>query len=81
MAVGIRELPPSFYADLAKDYQGKQDQFCQALTQAGLTPCIPQGAYDVLTEVSHLPGSTSKERAMHLLQKTGIARVPGVAFF
>lgn len=81
VAAGINELGKSFYQELAKDYQTKRDQFCRALTKAGLPPSIPQGAYYVLADVSRLPGTSSKERAMHLLAKTGVAGVPGEAFF
>lgn len=81
VAAGIRELGREFYAGLATDYQQKRDRFCQALTKAGLPPSIPQGAYYVLADVSRLPGSTSKARAMHLLGKAGVAGVPGEAFF
>ncbi len=81
VAAGINELGRSFYEELARDYQAKRDQFCRALTKAGLPPSIPQGAYYVLADVSRLPGTTSKERAMHLLEKTGVAGVPGEAFF
>ena len=81
VAVGINELPRSFYDGLARDYQGKRDRFCRSLAKAGLPPSIPQGAYYVLADVSRLPGATSKERAMHLLDKTGVAGVPGEAFF
>jgi aminotransferase len=81
VAAGINELDRSFYEELARDYQAKRDQFCRALTKAGLLPSIPQGAYYVLADVSRLPGTTSKERAMHLLVKTGVAGVPGEAFF
>jgi aminotransferase len=34
-----------------------------------------------LADVLSLPGKTGKERAMHLLNKTGVAGVPGEAFF
>lgn len=81
VAAGIDELPRSFYDELALDYQAKRDRFCQALKQAGLPPSVPQGAYYVLADVSRLPGRTSKERAMHLLERTGVAGVPGEAFF
>ncbi len=81
VACGIQELPESFYRDLARDYQQKRDQFCRALTDAGLTPSIPQGAYYVLANVSRLPGTTGKERAMFLLETIGLAGVPGEAFF
>ena len=81
VALGIQELPESFYRDLARDYQQKRNQFCRALADAGLTPSIPQGAYYVLADVSRLPGTTGKERAMFLLETIGLAGVPGEAFF
>lgn len=81
VAAGIRELPQSFYAGLATEHQQKRDRFCRALDKAGLPPSVPQGAYYVLADVSRLPGKTGRERAMYLLAKTGVAGVPGEAFF
>ena len=81
VARGIGQLPDSFYANLAQDYQKKRDRFCRALAAAGLTPSIPQGAYYVLADVSRLPGDSGKARAMYLLERTGVASVPGEAFF
>ncbi|MDP9132107.1 MAG: pyridoxal phosphate-dependent aminotransferase [Nitrospirota bacterium] len=81
VAAGIRSLRESFYAGLAAEYQHKRDRFCRALEQAGLPPSIPQGAYYVLADVSRLPGQTGRDRAMYLLEKTGVAGVPGEAFF
>ena len=81
VARGIRELPDSFYEGLRQEDQGKREKFCRALSQAGITPSIPQGAYYVLADVSHLPGLTGKARAMSLLGKTRVAGVPGEAFF
>lgn len=81
VADGINELPDAFYSDLAAEYQRKRDRFCTALEKAGLAPSIPGGAYYVLADVSHLPGRTGKDRAMWFLEKTGVAGVPGEAFF
>ncbi len=81
VAAGILALPKSFYAGLVTEYQQKRDRFCRALHKAGLPPSIPQGAYYVLAEVSRLPGRTGRDRAMYLLDKTGVAGVPGEAFF
>ncbi len=81
VAGGIKELPESFYHNLAETYQKKRDRFCLALAEVGLTPSIPSGAYYVLADVSKLPGEDGKARAMYLLEKTGIAGVPGEAFF
>ena len=80
VAQGIREWPDSFYGSLAHDYQRKRDKFCSALAKAGLVPTIPEGAYYVLADVSRLPGDTGKAGAMYLLEKTGVAGVPGEAF-
>lgn len=81
VAAGIRDLPASFYGGLSNEYQQKRDRFCGALEKAGLPPSVPQGAYYVLADVSRLPGHTGRDRAMYLLDKTGVAGVPGEAFF
>lgn len=81
VAQGISSLPESFYKKLCALYAGKREKVCSALQKAGLTPYVPQGAYYVLADVAHLPGRTSKEKAMHILRKTGVASVPGSAFY
>lgn len=81
VAEGIDSLGGPFYVELAAMYQRKRDQLCSSLHDAGLPPHVPKGAYYVLTDASRLPGETSKQRAMHLLSATGVATVPGEAFF
>ena len=81
VAAGIAELDAGFYEHLRLDYKKKRDVICSTLTEIGLTPSVPEGAYYVLADASRLPGETSKERAMYLLEKTGVATVPGEAFF
>lgn len=77
----IFALPDSYYENLRAGYERKRNLICEALTSAGLNPCIPQGAYYVLADVSRIPGQTSKEKAMAILQKAGVATVPGEAFY
>lgn len=81
VAAGLAELPDSYYEGLRAEYDAKRAKVCSALTKAGLPPVSPQGAYYILADVSRLPGTTGKERAMHLLEKTGVAAVPGEAFY
>lgn len=81
VAKGINELPASFYETMADEYKKKRNLLCKALTDAGLTPWIPQGAYYILTDASKIPGKNSKAKAMYLLEKTGVASVPGEAFY
>jgi aminotransferase len=80
-AAGLSELSSQFYSDLANEYGAKRDQLCQTLEDIRLNPCWPQGAYYVLADVSRLPGKNSKDRAMYLLEQTGVAAVPGSAFY
>lgn len=80
-AAGLLQLPDSFYAEMAADYEGKRNVMCAALRQAGMAPSVPTGAYYVLADVSHVPGATAKEKARRLLADTGIAAVAGSAFF
>jgi aminotransferase len=80
-AAGLMQLPDSFYTALSTDYEAKRDMLCGALTDAGLTPSIPQGAYYVLADVTNLPGATAREKARNLLRQTGVAAVAGTAFF
>jgi aminotransferase len=81
VAKGLMELESDYYNALSRQYLVKRDMICNALDQVGLTPYVPQGAYYVLAEISRVPGENSKERAMHLLQQTGVACVPGEAFY
>lgn len=81
VAKGLKELPMDYYRKLEEEYRGKRDNFCSALSDAGLLPFIPGGAYYVLADISRLPGKDSKEKAMYLLHKTGVACVPGKAFY
>jgi aminotransferase len=80
-AAGLEKLPPSFYTQLAADHQDKRRRMISALTDAGLTPSIPAGAYYVLADATKIPGKTSAEKARHLLAVTGVAAVAGSAFF
>ncbi len=80
-AAGLVELPDAYFVELASEYRQKRDRLCSVLHDVGLRPYVPEGAYYVLADVSGLPGANSRERAMHLLEKTGVAAVPGESFF
>lgn len=81
VAAGLVGLPHSFYDDLARDYQQKRDQLCAALSDVGLTPAVPEGAYYVLADAGRIPGETAAIKARRLLADTGVAAVAGSAFF
>jgi aminotransferase len=77
----MSRLDPSYYSEMAADYEKKRDMFCAALTEAGLTPYVPEGAYYVLADVSGLGCETARDAAMHILEEAGVASVPGSAFY
>jgi len=81
VAKGLRELDFDYYRGLSRMFREKRDKICDALSKAKLRPNIPDGAYYVLADISALPGNNSRERAMYLLRETGVACVPGEAFY
>ncbi|MBI4652503.1 aminotransferase class I/II-fold pyridoxal phosphate-dependent enzyme [Candidatus Desantisbacteria bacterium] len=81
VAKGLLELKMEYYNELCLEYAVKRDKICSSLIKAGLSPYKPQGAYYVLADISNVPGKTSKEKAMFILSKTGVACVPDTAFF
>ena len=81
VAAGLERLPDSFYVQLAEEYRKKRELICDALRLSGMEPSVPAGAYYVLADASCIPGRDSVEKAMNLLRLTGIASVPGSAFF
>lgn len=80
VAAGLHASPEYFH-QLKAEYQRKRDILCDGLSEAGLTPLIPQGAYYVLADISHLDFSSAKAAAMHILQQTGVASIPGSSFY
>ena len=80
-AAGLLQLAPSFYAELAAEYQAKRDKLCASLTRCGLTPSVPNGAYYVLADATMIPGADAKQKARRLLADLGIATVAGSAFY
>jgi len=80
-AVGLEQLPPSFYAQIAADHQQKRGRLLSALEAAGMEPAAPAGAYYILARADHLPGKTAAEKARQLMAATGVASVAGSAFF
>lgn len=81
VAKGLMQLEEAYYERLAAEYVTKRDKICTALSHARLEPYVPQGAYYVLADLSRIAGEGSKAKAMNLLRQTGVACVPGEAFY
>ena len=74
-------MPDAYFRDLSVSYQKKRDIVCGALTDAGLTPYVPAGAYYVLADARRLGCATAREAAFKLLDRTKIASVSGASFY
>lgn len=73
--------PRSYFDGLQSEYQKKRDALCAALSDAGLAPIVPQGAYYVLADCTALGAATARDAAMQVLERCGVASIPGSAFY
>jgi aspartate/methionine/tyrosine aminotransferase len=78
LALGMAD---EYYAQLASDYAGKRDHLLASLNNAGLHCSIPRGAYYIMADISNLNFRNDIEFVRHLIEKVGIAAVPGSSFF
>jgi aminotransferase len=74
-------LPESYYTDLARNYQRKRDRFVAELQRQGLGCSPPEGAYYVMADISKFPFEDDWAFAMALIERCGVACVPGSSFF
>jgi len=74
------EIGDDYYRQLGTDYQRKRDLLASALEEAGFQPYVPEGAYYMLARFPEELGD-DKAAAQALLESTGVASVPGSAFF
>jgi aminotransferase len=80
MVAGLA-MPDDYFAEIGRSYQRKRDILCAALADAGLDPHVPRGAYYVLADIRRLGQPNARAAAMALLERTGIASVPGSSFY
>jgi aspartate/methionine/tyrosine aminotransferase len=74
-------MPDDYYTDLAAEYAGKRDHIVASLEGAGLKCSIPRGAYYVMADISQTGFQDDLTFVRHLIEKIGIAAVPGSSFF
>jgi aspartate/methionine/tyrosine aminotransferase len=74
-------LPETYYADLARSYERKRDRFVAGLRRQGLGCPPPEGAYYAMADISEFPFEDDWAFAMALVERCGVACVPGSSFF
>ena len=63
------------------DYAVKRDMTAEACRAAGLEPFVPQGSYYMLADFSRLPFADDQEAAKVMLERVGVAVIPGSSFY
>ena len=79
--VAAFDLPPSYYETMRADYARKRDMTADACRDAGMEPFVPQGSYYMLADFRRLGFRDDQEAARVLLERCGVAVIPGGSFF
>ena len=74
-------MPEEFYTRTAEEYRERRDLMMKILDETGFRAEPPQGAYYVMADCSHLGLGDDVAVAKHLVEKVGVAVVPGSSFF
>ncbi|MDR7543359.1 MAG: aminotransferase class I/II-fold pyridoxal phosphate-dependent enzyme [Armatimonadota bacterium] len=80
---GARALafPRQYYRDLSRIYQAKRDQMLEILTEAGFRCAVPQGAYYIMADFSGLARDDDVTFTSRMIERVGVAGVPGSSFY
>src|SRR5580692_7411982 len=73
--------PQSYYEKLAADYVVRRERLLRILTAAGFTVFKPHGAYYIMTDISGFGFPDDVAFAKFLVEKVGVAVVPGSSFY
>jgi aspartate/methionine/tyrosine aminotransferase len=81
--------PQSYYDKLASTYITKRERLLKILAASGFTVYKPRGAYYIMTDISRFhfdeskypAGSRDVSFAKYLVEKIGVACVPGSSFY
>src|SRR6202790_4383506 len=75
------EFPAIFYQRLAESYLAKRDRMLGVLNDAGFRCFKPAGAYYIMTDISDFGFADDLSFSRYLVEKIGIAVVPGSSFY
>ncbi len=81
VAHALAAVPPSYYRDLARDYQRKRDLLAGTCERLGWRPRVPAGAYYLMAEPAGVGARTAREASDAILRDAGVATIPGSAFY
>ncbi len=74
-------LPDSYYEGLSVEYQKRRDLLLEGLGQAGFRCFRPRGAYYIMADIAEFGFADDVSFVRHLVERLGVAAVPGSSFF
>jgi aspartate/methionine/tyrosine aminotransferase len=74
-------MPDTYYEALADEYLQRRDLLVAILSDVGFKTSVPQGAYYVLADVTHLGFPDDVAAADNLVREIGVAAVPASSFY
>jgi aspartate/methionine/tyrosine aminotransferase len=80
-AAAALSVDRTFYKSLAEEYGERRDFFLSVLEDSGFHTFCPSGAYYIMTDVGHFGFPDDKAFAFYLVEKIGVATVPGSSFY
>ena len=80
-AIAALALPDSYYQDLARHYQEQRDYLLQTFEGLSIPVVRPAGAYYMMIRIDGLGYGDDETLAMVLVEKAGLAVVPGSSFY
>ncbi len=83
-AVALLDLDRTFFDGIAEGYRRKRDLLVAGLRRVGFAVTPPEGAYYLFADYRTVPALAElspTEAAMHLVERVGVATVPGDNFY
>jgi aminotransferase len=74
-------LPDAYYERIRAEYADRRASMLKVLDETGFEAVPPAGAYYVMADVSHLGLGDDVATARHLVEREGVAVVPGSSFY
>jgi aminotransferase len=74
-------FPREYYRRLGAMYKAKRDQLLAILTGAGFACVVPRGAYYIMADIRGLSADGDVVFTRRMVERVGIAAVPGGSFY
>lgn len=71
----------AYYENLRQEYAARREHILSTLEETGLKPYRPQAAYYVMADIRGLGFDNDVRFCRYLLEKIGVAAVPGSSFY